>query len=743
MKFHGDAGTNPIDKETVVGKPIHRIDGLIKVTGSATYAYEHRDIPPDAVYGWVVGSEIPKGTIKSLDKAKALAMPGVLAVISTLEVDTIAGGQWTQLPLFGGSHVRHYQQAIAMVIAETFEQARDAAFQVDVEYELEFDGVYDLHGNVASAVPVPDSINFPDGPILDTLGDFEKAFAAAPVKIDQQYTTPYQSHSMMEPHATIAAWQGDTLLVWTSNQMINWARTDLPEVLSLPEDKVHIRAPFIGGGFGAKLGIHCDVILAALGAKEVNRPVKVALQRPLIMNNTVHRPATVARVRLGSDENGKLNAISHISTFGNVRKGMVEPSTSQTRLLYAAANREVGLRQLYHDLPEGSAMRAPGEATGLMALEVAMDELAEALQIDPVELRLRNASSTVPQEPDVRFTACHLSECLRKGAEEFDWKRRNSRPGEVWQDGWLSGMGVAVGIRDHQLTPSNARIRLGVDGRITVECDMTDIGTGSYTIIAQTAAEMMGVGIEDVTVSLGDSTFPKSAGSGGQWGAGNVTAGVYVACASMRQLLASKLGLNESEVTFENGKIISGSRSTELKELAAEGEIVCEDGIEFPEDKTIHQSTFAGHFAEVAVNAYTGETRVKRMLAVCDVGRVLNPITARSQVLGGMVMGVGGALVEEMAVDPNRGFFVNHDLGGYEVAVNADIQEQEVIFLNYPDSETSPMKAKGVGELGLCGAAAAVANAIYNATGVRVRDYPITLEKHLLDLPKTARNFAH
>jgi len=375
----------------------------------------------------------------------------------------------------------------------------------------------------------------------------------------------------------------------------------------------------------------------------------------------------------------------------------------------------------------------------MMALEVAMDEMAEKLGMDPVEFRILNDTQVDPEHPERRFSQRQLVQCLRLGAERFGWSRRSATPGQRREGRWLVGMGMAAGFRNNLLTKSGARVRLDKEGVVTVETDMTDIGTGSYTIIAQTAAETMGVPLEKVVVRLGDSDFPASAGSGGQWGANNATAGVYAACVKLREAVAQKLGFNSAAAEFTDGQVRSGNRSAPLGEAAGEAGIVAEDQIEYGDlAKRYQQSTFAGHFVEVGVDALTGETRVRQMLAVCAAGRILNPKSARSQVIGAMTMGVGAALMEELAVDKRLGFFVNHDLAGYEVPVHADIPHQEVIFLDEVDPISSPMKAKGVGELGLCGVGAAIANAIYNATGVRVRDYPITLDKLIERLPQPA-----
>jgi xanthine dehydrogenase YagR molybdenum-binding subunit len=457
----------------------------------------------------------------------------------------------------------------------------------------------------------------------------------------------------------------------------------------------------------------------------------------LIFNNTTHRPATIQRIRIAATREGKITAIGHEGWSGDLPGGKPEAAVAQTRLLYAGANRLTATRLAVLDLPEGNAMRAPGEAPGLMALEIAMDEMAEKLGIDPVEFRILNDTQVDPEKPERPFSQRRLIECLRTGAERFGWSQRNSSPGRIRDGRWLVGMGVAVGFRNNLLTKSGARVRLDGRGIVTVETDMTDIGTGSYTIIAQTAAEMMGVPLERVVVRLGDSVFPVSSGSGGQWGANNSTAGVYAACVKLREAVAQKLGFNSSNVIFTDGEVRSGNRSAALARAASEAELVAEDAIEYGDlDKTHQQSTFGAHFVEVGVDAATAEIRVRRMLAVCAAGRILNPKSARSQVIGAMTMGVGAALMEELAVDKRFGFFVNHDLASYEVPVHADIPHQDAIFLDETDPMSSPMKAKGVGELGLCGVGAAVANAIYNATGVRVRDYPIMLDKLLDRMPE-------
>jgi xanthine dehydrogenase YagR molybdenum-binding subunit len=732
VKFDAPATTNPIDQLKIVGQPVDRIDGRLKTPGRAPYAYERYGIAPNAAYGYVVGAGIPKGRILSIDAAAAQALPGVLAVVTAESAGKLGKGSTNTAPLLGGPEVAHYHQAIALVVAESFELARAAAALLKVTYE-HAEGSFDLASAKDTAV-TPKTIK-PES----TVGDFETAFAAAPVQLDETYTTPDHAHAMMEPHASTAVWNGDQLTVWTSNQLINRGRTDLATTLGVPKENVRIVSPFIGGGFGGKLFLRSDAVLAALGAWAAGRPVKVTLQRPLIFNNTTHRPATVQRIRIGAGQDGKITAIAHESWSGNLDGGKPEDAIAQTRLLYAGANRKTALRLASLDLPEGNSMRAPGEAPGLMALEIAMDEMAEKLGIDPLEFRILNDTQVDPEKPDRPFSKRQLVECARLGAERFGWDRRNPTPGATREGRLLIGHGLAIGFRNNIVMKSGARVRLDNRGVVTVETDMTDIGTGSYTIIAQTAAEMMGLPLHKVAVRLGDSSFPVSSGSGGQFGANNSTSGVYAACAKLRDAVAQKLGFNSTDVAFSEGMVTSGARSLPLAEAASDGDLTAEDAIEYGDlDKKFQESTFAAHFVEVAVDSATGQIRVRRMLAVCASGRILNPKTARSQVIGAMTMGVGAAFMEALVVDKRRGFFVNHDLAGYEVPVHADIPHQDVIFLDETDPISSPMQAKGIGELGLCGVAASLANAVYNATGVRVRDYPITLDKFLDRLPEVA-----
>lgn len=724
MEFNSPVETNLFDDAKIVGKPTHRIDGPLKVTGTAPYAYERNDAAPDALYGYPLGAAIGHGRITAMDAEAARNAPGVRAVVTTLDIDPLEKGMNNMARLFGGDEVQHYHQAIAVVVADSFEQARAATALIEVEYEegeaanLDLDAAFEQ----VQGSGEPDTL----------IGDVDAAFRDAAAVIDQMYRTPGESHTMMEPHASTVDWSdGGDMTVWTSNQMINWTHGSIATTFGIESERVRIESPYIGGGFGGKLWLRADTVLAALGSRAAGAPVKLALPRPMVMNNTTHRSATVQRIRLAANADGTLKGIWHEAAAYCLPGGRGENATAQTPVFYAGETRRVKNHIIDMPLPETADMRAPGEASGLMALEIAMDEMAEALEMDPVQFRLLNDTQVNPSDPDIPFSDRHFAECLERGAEEFGWADRNTTPGGHRDGDWLIGHGMAGAYRGAPVMPSGARAILD-GGKLIIETDMTDIGTGSYTILAQTAAETMGLTLDDVEIRLANSAFPVSSGSGGQFGAASSTSGVYAACMALRDKIAGHLGLDDP--TFAGGHVTAGDTDMALSEINEE--VSAQDAIawgDFQEGYVM--ATFGAHFIEVGVHGYTGETRIRRMLAVCDAGRILNPITARSQVIGGMVMGVGAALSEEMALDSARGFFANHDMAGYEIAVHADIPDQQVIFLDTLDGVATPLKAKGVGELGICGVAAAIANAMYNATGLRVRDYPLTMDKFIDRMP--------
>jgi xanthine dehydrogenase YagR molybdenum-binding subunit len=732
MEMNSPVGSNALDAQGVVGQPHDRVDGRLKVTGGARYAFEMQQ---NTLYGFVVEASIGKGTIRSIDTRAAEEAPGVVLVLTHRNAPEQGTGNHREAhPVLTGPEVTHYGQPVAFVVAESFEQARAAAYLVDVKYERS-SGKYTLRHNLDQArVPRPS-----DGQPADSaVGDFAGAFASAPVQLDVTYTTPLQSHAMMEPHATLAMWDGDKLALHTANQLLNQGQKVIATTLKMPVENVRLISPFIGGGFGGKLWVNADAILSAIASRQLKRPVKTALTRQQIFHVTTHRSDTIQRIRVGTDRNGRILAIGHDVFSGNLPSEQTyEGAALQTRTLYAGPNRLTRHRLAPLDIPVASSMRAPGESVGLMALECAIDELAEKLDLDPIELRVRNEPTEDP-EKHIPYSSRHLIACMQEGARRFGWDKRNAKPGQVRDGRWLVGMGMAAATRGNPLQLSKANVRLDPDGTATVRMAMTDIGTGTYTILAQIAAEMLGLPIERVRVELGDTNFPQAAGSGGSWGAGSSGSALFEACNALREKLARAAGMDPATARFADGSIASGEQAKKLTDLVGSG--MDADGEIQPgsNNKNFSQQSYGAHFAEVGVDVDTGEVRLRRMLGVFTAGRVLNAKTARSQAIGGMVFGVGSALQEGITLDPRFGYFVNRDLAEYLVPVHADIPAIDAIFLAELDDRSNPLKSKGIGELGICGAGASIANAIYNACGARVRDYPITLDKLLSKLPVEA-----
>ncbi|MBV8392051.1 MAG: xanthine dehydrogenase family protein molybdopterin-binding subunit [Alphaproteobacteria bacterium] len=699
----------------VIGQPLDRIDGTAKVTGRARYA---ADVKPQSqpAFGVIVTSTIGRGPIDKVETDAAEAAPGVLLVMSHDNAPAQApfkqGGDDRYArakPQFAESRVHFQGEPVALVVAETFEQATAAARLVDVKYTAE-SGNFDIKGSRRLAY-TPESMVA--GKADSKLGDVDKAFEQAAVEIDATYTTPYQSHNPMELVASLAEWQGDKLTIHCAAQLVDSAHHSIAATLQVPVENVEVISEYVGGGFGGKLPIYADAILAALAARQLKRAVKVSLTRQQMFTVATHRGASIQNVRLASDQEGRLSAISHeVWTQSSRYDEYAEGAAMCTRGLYAGPNRLTRHRVVPLDLPVSDSMRAPGDAIGLLALEQAMDELADRLGIDPLELRLRNEPKQDP-EKHVPFSTRPLLACLKRGAEQFGWNKRVPRPGGTRDGAWLVGLGMSAAIRPNYRRPANARVRLDQNRKVTVEMDMTDIGTGSYTILAQVAAEVLDVPVADVAVHLGRSSFPKTPGSGGSFGAASSTAALRDACEKLKAMLKEGRG---------PGNLQADGRS--------------EPGDEY---KKFSQYSYGAHFAEVGVDTSTGEVRLRRMLGVFDVGRALNAKTARSQLIGGMIWGVGSALHEDAVVDTRSGAFVNDDLAGYHVPVHADIPASvDAILLAGFDDKSSPLGSKGAGELGICGAGAAVANAVYNACGVRVRDYPITPDKVLSGLPRPA-----
>jgi xanthine dehydrogenase YagR molybdenum-binding subunit len=706
----------------LIGQPINRVDGPVKVTGQATYAYEHWNVG-QPLYGFIVGATIGRGRVTRIDTTSAEHAAGVRLVMTHLNAPpqgiptpdpAIPLPYWEARPELTGPDIHHYGEPVALVVATTFEQARAGASLVDVEYAVE-PGHYDFATRQDQAY-APKTLVI--GIATDTaVGDFDSTFAGAAVRVDQRYTTPYEFSQPMEPNACLAVpHEGkEDLTLYVSTQIVAAARARIANTLRVDPQRIHVVAPYIGGGFGSKLAVHAETILAALAARQLKQPVKVALTRQQIFQLVGMRTTSSQRVRLGAERDGRLVALAHeVTMFTYPPQEWVEPTAAFLRGLYAAPNRLTRHRLTPLDLPPGGSVRAPGEAPGLLTVESAMDELAHALGMDPVELRIRNEPARDP-ERGVPFSDRRLVECMREGARLFGWDRRPAKPASRRDGRWLVGYGMAAAIRMHFQGPTKARVRLGPDGVAVVQTDMTDIGTGTYTILTQIAAERLELPLDRVRVELGDSDFPTSAGSGGSYGAANSSTAVHRACEAVREMLRQAGGRIPPEG------------------LEAEGEIAAM--ADDPNYKAYSIHTYGAHFVEVGVDADTAEIRLRRMLGVFSAGRILNAKTARSQLIGGMTWGVSYALLEEAVVDTRSGAFVNRDLAGYLVPVHADIPQIDAVMLDGSDERANVLGVKGVGELGNCGAGAAVANAVFNATGVRVRDFPITLEKVLPGLP--------
>lgn len=711
----------------VIGTPRDRPDGVLKVTGTAPYAAEWQ--APGLCHGVLARSTIACGTVRPANAEEVRAMPGVLAVICDPRFLRNPGqGGVDRVTVQSATEVAYFGQPTALVVAESFEAARHAA------QALRFDA------DPAPATLDPETAETERPEAKQAArGDLDRAMAEAAVLLDLTYRTPSMTAAAMEPHATLATWEDGRLTLRTSMQMLKHDRAQVADALALDPGRIRILSPFVGGGFGSKLGIAPEAIAAAIAAEALGRPVAVALTRQQMFEATTRRSETRQRIRLAATSDGRLQGIGHESLVSNLPgETFSEPVAQATHYTYAAAHRAIAHEVARVNRTAAGSVRAPGEAVGVNVFECAMDELAEACGIDPVELRLRNIPEADPEDGRP-FSSHMLAEALRHGAARFGWQDRPARPGPRGSGEWLTGMGMAAAVRVNMTGEAEARVTLTPDGRARVETDMTDIGTGTYAVLTQVAAEMLGLPPERVETVLGDTDLPPGSGSGGSMGASSTGSAVFLACEELRRRLAARLGCAEDALTLKDGRAIHGNRETQLAE-ALGGETLTATGRFVPgeTEEATRQSTYGAHFAEVAVSRATGEVRVRRMHGTFAAGRILNEKTARSQCLGGMIWGIGMALTEEMLHDPRDGHVVNRDLAGYHIPVSADVPAIDIDLLPERDPWASPMQSKGIGELGICGAAAAVLNAVHNACGVRVRAFPATPDKVLAGLRRGA-----
>ncbi len=735
-----------------IGKPINRVDGPAKVTGAAKYAAEFN--VPGLLYGYVVSSEIAKGRITRIDASAALALKGVLQVFthenrpnlprfdrSYMDEVSVPGSPFR--PLYS-DEIKYSDQSIALVVAENFELARFAASLVRVEYERKRTAT-DLAARRGKAHE-PKKVRSGVSPPAKPRGDAEKAFAKAEVQVAAEYSLAVEHHNPMEMFATTAIWGDDgRLTVYDKTQGAANCHAYLTSVFGFKKDEVRVISPYVGGAFGSGLRPQHQLVLAVMAARELKRSVRVSLTRQQ-MFGFGHRPATIQRIALGAKADGSLQSIQHDAVAETSRyEAYQENVVNWSGVVYRCENTKFTYKIAELDLPTPCDMRAPGGAVGMYAIECAMDELAHKTGVDPIDLRRRNYTEK-DQNEDLPFSSKELHACYQQGAAAFGWAKRNREPRSMREGRDLIGWGMATGAWEAYQQQSGAKALLSLDGKLEVSVATADIGTGTYTIMTQIAAETLGLALEDVTFKLGDSSMPTSPVEGGSWTASSVGSAVKEVCDAVgASLLELAQKIDDSpfakaelaDVFFSNAKMVrkgDAAISIPIVDLLRKtGTNAVEEAITTTPN-TGKQSGYSRYthsavFVEVRVDEDFGTVRVTRVVNAVAAGRILNPKTARSQVLGGVVWGISMALHEETAIDHNFGRFMNHNFAEYHIPVNADVHEIDVIFVEEHDEIVNPIGVKGLGEIGIVGTAAAVANAIFHATGKRVRDLPITLDK--------------
>jgi xanthine dehydrogenase YagR molybdenum-binding subunit len=690
-----------------IGTPLDRLDGPEKVTGTARYAFEQPVTNP--AYLHPIQSTIAAGRIVDIDDGSAVALPGVLAVLTYRNAARVASTDDPEIVILQTDRVTFRGQFVGAVVAETSEIARYAAALVRFEYRSVPHDVALRFDHPDRYVPEATNGGFP--PETER-GDPDAALAGAAIRHEAVYTTPRYHHNPIEPHSTVALWEDGRLTLYVGSQGVHRLRTTIATLFGIDPERIRVISPHVGGAFGSKLHAHADTSLAVLAAMAVpGRPVKLALTRQQMFSQVGYRTPTIQRIQLGAGSDGRLVAVTHVAVQQTARdKEFTEQTATPTRVMYAAPHRRTRHWTVRLDVPTPTIMRAPGETPGMYALESAMDEMAIACGRDPVEFRIANEPDLDPEQ-DRPFSSRNLVACLREGARRFGWAGRDPTPRARRRAGWLIGTGVAASVYPvYRLPGSSATIRLGADGRYEVLIGAADMGTGTWTALAQIAADALDVPMDRVTLRIGDTALPEAVAAGGSTGMNAWGSSVVEAARRLKTRLAEEYGGTVPAAGIE--------ASAEMPDN--------------PEMRRFSMYAFGAQFAEVRVHEDTGEVRVPRLLGVFAAGRIINPKTGRSQLLGGMTQGLSMALHERAVVDPRFGHVVNHDLAEYHIATNADVGSVEVHLLPEHDPYVNPMGAKGIGELGIVGTAAAIANAAYHATGVRVRDLPLTLE-HFLD----------
>jgi xanthine dehydrogenase YagR molybdenum-binding subunit len=724
--------------QIAVGSPVSRVDGRLKVTGRAPYAADH--VIDGVVHAVVVDAHVGRGRITGIDVGAAAAQPGVLRVISHLDAPQLpyldnAGSNnlpGTRLRVFQDDRVRFFGQPVAVVVATTLEAAQHAARLVQVSYEAE--------------QPTTDVSSAPAGePTAYARGDADAALGAAEIRLDLTYRLGRNHHNPMEPHATIARWDGDRLTLWDKTQwVVGGTQQELASVFGIPQESVRVISPFVGGGFGSGLRAWPHTTIAALAAREVGRPVKLALSRRQLYFGTGFRPAYDYRLRVGSDRGGRLTTMVHdIRAETSSYETFTEAVTTPGQMLYSTPNVRQAYSTVALDVNTPIWMRGPGAATGSHVLECAMDELAYEVGVDPIELRLRNEPAN-DESTGLPFSTRRLRECYEVGAREFGWQQRNPAPRSTTDGDWLIGTGMAPAVYHAGGFPAQAHVRLNADGTALVESATSDMGPGTYTSMPQVAADALGLTMQTVQFRLGDSAMPPTGPHGGSTTMASVGTAIQQGCDNVRQQAialatgdpASPLnGVNPDDVIVRDGRLqvrndpLRGETYQELLTRNNREQLEIIGSFSTPEEELFSTSAYGAVFAEVAVDSRLGLVRVRRMLGVYDAGRIINPKLADSQAIGGMVGGIGAALLEHTVTDPRDGRIANANLADYLVPVNADVPDLRAIYLDGEDRAVAPViGVKGLGEIVIVGVAPAIANAVFHATGRRIRELPITAD---------------